>query len=292
MISKLDTLSSDYLDITSLRVDCKTKAIAYVHDVRCKMSVDNKPYYVLYLRDVRSKVVRGYIFNVDSYIEEGTTLNALKNNFIALEFIPNSPEGWGISLRILHCYKILTPSSIDKSKFLGEIRNASNFCIQLIQEITAILEKPIPLSELDLMGTHLDYCGGRVGGVGYFYYTVFSSLKAYSGMMTQEEYKSLIGTFYLYLITDLNVIRNNDDLSIELLEGMTSKCRLLQSTLQLDLPVLEITHSFFGYTPTNIFVRILLNQVEAVKKSMTELDIFNITPKSLESKTPYGTIKR
>lgn len=286
---------SDALFVVSrIHPDTTFECYAYVRGGQHKFTRAGKPFITLYLQDTENVVIPAYIFDIDNFKGAGLELTKVIHSFVKVRVTENYHPRFGMSVIVDQISIVTAPTAEMSVAFLGSVNNVQSVYNQLRDEIAARTGCKITLPYAICTTSYMDFYQGRVGGQCLHYLNMLHLLDVWKTDMNDEEAYQLYVTFVLYVFVHNNYLaaaeKGGDD--ITLVNTLTASVSNYMKTLKAGAGALEVIHLFFGYTPKDIFVRMVHQASEMMLRTMNELSMFRALPITREGDAGYGTIKR
>lgn len=282
----------NYLDISKIESGTIGKAIAYALDTQGSISKTERPFYKIFLKDCKGNGVYGYIFDVENYIQQGIVLSQVKGKFVYIEYTENYLSNFGLTLSLHRLSLITNPQLLDQVNFIGKIPDYENLFKSLKLDLENILEKQIDLSYLMTCKSYPNFCDGRIGGLILHYFLVLKQLTSYKLLLSEVEFYNLISCFTIFIQVHVYTLNNSGNLDIDNIIALTKTVSNLLQVLNCSCRAEEIIHYFFGYSPKDFFVRLVISQFQAVSKTTTEFNAYSKLPINQEVNISSGVLKR
>lgn len=294
-VKKEDTVDGAVLfDVSNIPRDAQYTCVAYVQDGGHKYTKASKPFITLYLRDINGLAIPGYIFDLRDFKSSGLELTQVIHSYAQVTVTENYLPKIGMTVTIEKLSMVTNPTAEMVKVFQGTIGDTQQLYQHLLECIRNSLNINISFPYNICTSSYIDFYAGRVGGQCQHYQDMFDILEVWSRQMSDEEKHQLFSTFVLYVFVHNNYISaresGNDD--INLVNTLASAVAKYMDTLKTGSGVSEVIHLFFGYTPKDVFVRMVHLASEMSTRAMNELYTYRSLPISREGDAGYGTIKR
>lgn len=289
-----DASGQALFDVSNLPRDAQYTCIAYVQDGRHKFTRAEKPFITLYLRDVNGLAIPGYIFDLRDFRAAGLELTQVIHSFVQITVTENYLPKYGMSV-IIEKLGLVEQPSIDVVKsFKGEMGDTQQMYQHLLEDIKECVGIQISLPYNICTSSYLDFYAGKVGGQCQHYQDMLDILKVWAKQMSDAEKHELFSVYVLYVYVHNNYIaaREKGDDDINLVNTLAASVSKFMGTLKVGDGVLESIHLFFGYTPKDVFVRMVQQASAMCTRAMDELYVHRSLPISREGDAGYGTIRR
>ena len=292
-ISK-DSNSKHYMDFSNIQRYSSGSGLCFVYNAVLKSTKAGKPFVTLYLRDTAGRTIPGYIFDLSSPIVSGADVTAVIGSIVKISWQENYLHQVGLTVIIDKCEVARNVTPDEYAVFTGAVEGLPEK-LEFLQRmfidvlgVKAYLPKTLEVEAVP------EYAGGRVGGLGDFYFRIAQQLEAQRSWHSDVDYKQLIATFLIYILAHSNYVVSRKDNSddICLVRGLTEKVSAMSTTLNLSEGALEIIHMFFGYVPKDIYVRTITAVSDMVKRVEDEFSLYKTIPLTQEGNAGYGSIKR
>ena len=294
MLEKIETPTvGGYINFGAIGPDSHGVGRCFVYNAVSKHTKQGKPFITLYLRDIRGTVIPGYVFDLQSPLHAGGELTKVINNVVEIEWQENYLRSVGLTLIITKVSILSNISSEDIAKFRGEIADAHRKLEEIETFASDVLKMRVTLPRTVLTYSSTDYIQGRVGGLCEHYWRMMNVLKTVSHLSV-DEYRALVATFVLYVMTHQSYVRAHDDGEdgIDLVSELNEKMLTLLRALNIGPGPMELINIFYGYQPKDIYVRNICAVSDLVKRIDTEFTVYQTIPLQQEGNAGYGTIRR
>lgn len=282
------------LQVSSIHPDSTFECLAYVRGGRHKFTKVGKPFITLYLQDQDDVVIPGYIFDLKDLKAAGIELTKVIGSVAKIKATENYLPRFGMSVIIDSIYIVSNPDTATLRAFVGEVDSIANKYETLLLALQKHLGIKVSLPYAICTSSLMDYYNGKLGGQCLHYTNMLHVLEVWANSMTEEEARQLFITFVLYIFVHNNyvtAVESGDD-DIALVKTLTDSVSKYMKTLKAGDGAIEVIHLFFGYTPKDLFVRLVHQASEINVRMMKELSTFRALPTSREGDAGYGVIKR
>lgn len=299
MLQRIDNAGSApgghfYMDFSSIQRFSSGTGLCFVYNAVLKSTKAGNPFVTLYLRDTKGQTIPGYIFDLKNPLLAGAEATKVIGSIVQITWQENYLNKVGLTVIIDKCEVAKDVGPEEYSKFTGAIPGLQEKLTSLQDMFVQVLGVRAYLPKAVEVQAVPEYAGGRVGGLGDFYYRVSKQLEAQKDAYTEEDYKQLIATFLLYILAHSNYVTAKSEAAddIRLVTSLTDKVSKMSGTLGLSEGALELIHMFFGYTPKDIYVRTVVTVADMVKRVEDEFSLYKTIPLTQEGNAGYGIIKR
>lgn len=270
--------------------------LCFVYNGLYKHTKGGAPFITLFMRDVNGIAIPGYIFNMESPLIAGKELSQVIGHIVKITWTENYLSGRGMTL-ILNKVSIRDDVSPDVyAKFVGSVKDGKEKMDYVESFLSESLGKKTSIAAmLQTISTPI-YCQGRVGGLVDHYSKMVPILKSYKDSMSKEEFYQLIATFAVYIFVHGRYVRScNNEGQVDALEFTNlsiADAMSLSKALGLGSGILEVVHMFFGFKPTNFYLRLVTRASESVRMADEELCVYRSLALNQEGGAGFGAIKR
>lgn len=282
------------LNVSRIHPDTTIECYAFVRGGQHKFTKTGKPFITLYLQDTEGVVIPGYVFDLDNFKAAGLELTKVIHSVVKLRATENYLPRYGMSVIVERISIVTQPDTKLMTTFVGTVGDMQANYNDLIEGIKRHLGVKVNFPYTICTSSYMDYYQGRVGGQCLHYLQMLRTLEVWSVDMSKEEVRQLFVSFALYVFVHNNYVaaveRGDDD--IGLVNTLTASVSKYMEVLNAGTGASEVIHLFFGYTPKDLFVRMVHQASEVNLRAVKELNAYRALPISREGDAGYGTIKR
>ena len=297
-LNQLESSSSEgdvsYIQFNSIGRYASGTGLMFVHDGLVKRSrASDKPFVRLKVSDCNGDTCTAFAFNVGDAVECGEQLNRIKGHIIQAYWEENFLDTMGLTLRISKIFRVEeTPQML--SLFVGSMHGVMDALSEFKQSLSSKVGMSVAMPAGLADTSYPDICDGKVGGLVYFYQSVFESLVALDPLLRPEERATLYKTFTLYIFAHSAYMQAKDGGTdnILFLSALNNRVATLSSKLELSKSAAEIATSFFGYSPKDVFIRTILRCADSVYTAHKEFSIWRTLPAMQPVHTKDGELMR
>lgn len=296
MLEKVSSVNSEnLLRFKAIAPDSNGSGICYVRGGIHKYTRANKPFITLFLQDIDGNVIPGYIFDVENFKAAGLELTRAIHSVVKITYTENFLPRYGLTL-ILDKVELINDAGPNYlSYFVGSAKEAAEKYQQLMDELSRLLNIKVTVPYTICTMSHMDYRQGETGGLCLHYWDMLRVLKIYAEQLANDEERfQLYGTFLLYIYAHSNFLSADDkgEADISLIVQLTAAISRYKAKLKIGEGAVEVVHTFFGYEPKDIYVRLVCQVSGDLIKANKEISVFKTLPDSREGNAGYGTIHR
>lgn len=267
--------------------------ICFLRTCTHKITRAGKPYIACYLQDSEGAIIPGYVWDASNLKEYGIEMSTASNSVVQISYDENYHPQYGMSITLTKIGVVQQPPLSLLSKYVGSVGDSQKLLQHLSDTLSERVGCRVTLPFAVAQTYHMDFSGGKVGGVVCHYCDMLSILEVYSSMFSAEESKRLWSTFLLYIYAHINYLQAEAEeaVDVNLVVQLTSSVQKFASRLQVTAGTMEVIHIFFGYEPKDIFVRLVKQVSENLVRVNREVNVYKTLPLTREGSAGYGTIK-
>lgn len=256
----------------------------YVRDGAIKRTKSDKPYVVLYLADPDGMVLPGYLFDIEDNMQFGTDLSNILGRVVQIKWEENFLKGSRLTLRLFEVQLATNVQPDILSMFVGTVEDTNKKVDEILAWYKGVtghtLSFPYHIHTLSTM----DYSEGKVGGLAEHYYQLHLAVKAYQECMSPDAYCKLVNASILYMVVHSYYIQARDkgEADINLVTELVTIVRRVYKRIATTEGIYEVAHILVGYEPRDLFVRIIYDLSETLRRHQQAISVWRSLPDSTD----------
>lgn len=256
----------------------------YVRDGAIKRTKADKPYVVLYLADPDGMVLPGYLFDIEDNLQFGTDLSNVIGHVVQVKWEENFLKGSRLTLRLFEVQLATNVQPDILSMFVGTVEDTNRKIDEILawyREVTGhTLTFPYHVHTLSTM----EYSEGKVGGLAEHYYQLHLMIKAYRECMSQDSYRKLVNACIIYMVVHTYYVqaKSKGEADINLVTELVSIVRKVYGRILTTEGIYEVAHILVGYEPKDLFVKIVYDLSETLRRHQQAISVWRSLPDSTD----------
>lgn len=282
------------MDFSKIKKFTSGKGICFVRGGKFSRTRTDKPYVTFYVADINGVVIPAYLFEIGDLYNSGKDFTSVVGNLVVIDWNENYYNKVGLTLSLDKIYIIdKVPSNI-VSAFCGTSDNIAEHIKFIEDRFLQVTGKPMKMPFMFETLKHIDYDNGKVGGLVTHYFQLYKMIDALQPTFTEEEFKLLYNSLMIYSFVHLHylVAESEDNVDITFISALTDKVNSVIKKVDTTSGIIEAVHSFFGYTPKDIYIKLIDDLSKSIIKINKEVSVYRALPRGQEGNAGYGQIKR